>query len=129
MPTFIRPPDIAPPQGRYSHGVLLEGSGRRLIVSGQVGVAPDGTLADGLEAQVEQAWSNLFAVLKAAGMGRENIVKTTAFSVVKGSVATHRAMRNRMLGDHAPASTYLEVAGLARPEFLYEVEAEAVSES
>ncbi len=41
----------------------------------------------------------------------------------------HRAVRDRMLGDHAPASTYLEIAGLARPEFLFEIEGEAVRES
>jgi enamine deaminase RidA (YjgF/YER057c/UK114 family) len=31
------------------------------------------------------------------------------------------------MGDHAPASTLLFVAGLASPEFLVEVEAEAVA--
>jgi enamine deaminase RidA (YjgF/YER057c/UK114 family) len=38
-------------------------------------------------------------------------------------------VRDQMLGDHAPASTYLEVAGLARPEFLFEIEGEAVRET
>jgi hypothetical protein len=33
-----------------------------------------------------------------------------------------------MIGGYAPASTYLEGAGLARPEFLFEVEGDAVRE-
>ena len=41
----------------------------------------------------------------------------------------HRAVRDCILSSHVPASTYLEVAGLARPEFLFEVKGEAVRES
>lgn len=129
MPKFLAPSTIAPPQSRYSHGVVHQTGGRRLVISGQVGVKPDGSVADGLEAQMVQAWENLLAVLKEAGMGPANLTKVTTFVTVKGSAPLHREVRNRMLGDHAPASTYLEVAGLARPEFLYEVEAEAVSEA
>ena len=57
-----------------------------------------------------------------------DIIKETAFVMAHGSVMLHRAVRDRMLGRHAPASTYLEVTGLARPEFLFEVAGEAVRE-
>ena len=103
-------------------------AGRRLVIAGQVGVKPDGSLAQGLEAQMEQAWENLLAIVADAGMEPKDLVKVTAFVTVHGSVLLHRAVRDRMLGDHTPASTYLEVAGLARPEFLFEVEGEAVRE-
>jgi enamine deaminase RidA (YjgF/YER057c/UK114 family) len=43
-------------------------------------------------------------------------------------VAVFRAVRDRKLLGHAPAATCLEVAGLARPEWLVEIEAEAVKE-
>ena len=75
-----------------------------------------------------QALENLLAVVADAGMEPKDLVKVIAFVTVHGSVMLHRAVRDRMLGSHAPASTYLEVAGLARPEFLFEVEGEAVPE-
>ncbi len=128
MPTFLTPSGIARPQSRYSHGVVHSLSGRRLVIAGQVGVKPDGSLAQGLEAQMEQAWENLLAVVADAGVEPTDLIKVTAFATVHGSVMLHRAVRDRMLGDHAPASTYLEVAGLARPEFLFEVEGEAFRE-
>lgn len=128
MPSFFSPAAIAKPQSRYSHGVTHPLAGRRLLISGQLGVAPDGTLAEGLEQQMEQAWRNLLAVLAEAGMQASDLVKVTAYCTVRGSAPLHRQVRERMLGAHAPASTYLEVAGLARAEFLYEVEGEAVRE-
>ena len=57
-----------------------------------------------------------------------DLIKVTSFCTVPGSVAMARRVRQRKLGQAAPASTYLEVAGLAAPEFLFEVEGEAVSE-
>ena len=129
MPTFVSPSEIAAPQSRYSHGVVHSSSARRLVIAGQVGVRHDGSLAESLEAQMVQAWENLLAVVAEAEMEPADLVKVTAFVTVRNSVALHRAVRDRMLGSHAPASTYLEVAGLARPEFLFEVEGEAVRES
>jgi enamine deaminase RidA (YjgF/YER057c/UK114 family) len=41
-------------------------------------------------------------------------------------VAINRIVRDDALGDVVIASTYLEVAGLASPAFLIEIEAEAV---
>ena len=125
MTTAFNPPDVHAPNSRYSHGMLIEGPGRRLVISGQVGLRPDGSLAEGLEGQLDAAYSNLLAILRAAGMRTEHLVKLTNFVTVPGSVAQVRAVRERMLGGHAPASTYLEVAGLARPDWLCEVEGEA----
>jgi enamine deaminase RidA (YjgF/YER057c/UK114 family) len=51
---------------------------RWLRISRQVGVAPDGRLAEGAKAQTEHAWRNLMAVLHAAGMNQTRLVKITA---------------------------------------------------
>ncbi len=128
MPRFFNPRRIAPPGSRYSHGVAHSARAHRLIISGQVGVRPDGSVATDLEEQMEVAWDNLIEVLREGGMGVSDIVKITTFVTVPGSVALSRKVRQRKLGLHAPASTYLEVAGLASPEFMFEIEAEAVSE-
>lgn len=128
MPRFFNPRTIARPGSKYSHGVVHSARARRLTVSGQVGVLPDGALAPDLEGQMEAAFDNLIAVLAEAGMGVTDLIKITAFVTVRGSVESFRRVRDRRLQGHAPASTYLEVAGLAREEFLFELEGEAVSE-
>jgi 2-iminobutanoate/2-iminopropanoate deaminase len=62
-------------------------------------------------------------------MDAADLVKVTIFVTVPEAIAISRRVRERKLGDHAPASTFLQVAGLARPDFLAEIEAEAVKES
>jgi enamine deaminase RidA (YjgF/YER057c/UK114 family) len=126
MPRFFNPPNVAPPASRYSHGAWHAASARRLVISGQVAVTPDGTVPEGLEEQVELCLDNLEKVLAAAGMTLSDLLKITVFCTRPGSVRAIRAIRERRLGAHAPASTYLEVAGLADPRFLVEIEAEAV---
>jgi enamine deaminase RidA (YjgF/YER057c/UK114 family) len=43
-------------------------------------------------------------------------------------VALYRTLRDQWCGGHAPAATYLVVAGLAHPDFLVEIEAVAAFE-
>jgi enamine deaminase RidA (YjgF/YER057c/UK114 family) len=129
MPRFFNPATVIAPASRYSQAAEHSLSGRRLMISGQIGIRPDGTLAEGLEAQMEVAWDNLIAILHDAGMAVNDLVKVTVFVTVSGSVAPYRIVRDAKLAGHAPACTYLEVAGLARPDFLAEVEGEAVREA
>jgi serine/threonine protein kinase len=68
-------------------------------------------------------------VLAAAGMGVGDLVKITAFIVPADGVGLFRAIRDRRLLGHAPACTYLQVAGLASPAFLFELEGEAARET
>jgi 2-iminobutanoate/2-iminopropanoate deaminase len=128
MPRFFNPRRIAQPGSLYSQGVAHSARARRLIISGQVGARLDGTVAETLEEQMDIAWDNLIEVLREGGMNVADLVKVVTFVTVPGSVALARRVRMKKLGKHAPASTYLEVAGLASPEFLFEVEGEAVSE-
>jgi 2-iminobutanoate/2-iminopropanoate deaminase len=122
----INPPTVAQPASKYAQAVVHAASARRIVISGQIGVKPDGKLVDGLEAQTRQTWANIFAVLKHAGFEKRHIVKVTTFCTLKGQVAATRKVRDEMLEGLLVASTYLEVAGLAAPEFLVEIEAEAV---
>jgi enamine deaminase RidA (YjgF/YER057c/UK114 family) len=124
--TTSNPPTVRSPTG-YTHGLLLEGVERRLIVSGQVGVAPDGSVPATGEGQIAQAFANLRAVLEANGMGITNLIKTTVFLTDRSLLASFRAARDAVYGGHAPCSTLLFVAGLADPRFMVEIEAEAVA--
>jgi enamine deaminase RidA (YjgF/YER057c/UK114 family) len=92
-----------------------------------VGVAPDGTLRQGAEAQIEQAWRNLLAVLESAGMGPHDLVKVTTFLIDRSHLQASRQIRDRMLQGAEPASTLLIVSGLARAEWLVEIEAIAAA--
>jgi enamine deaminase RidA (YjgF/YER057c/UK114 family) len=122
------PSTVAPPFSSYSHGVEAAAGARWLHISGQIGVRPDGSLAPGAEAQMEQAWRNVFAILDAAGMSRRDLVKTTIFLTAQGDVGLARQVRERMLEGAAPASTLIFVAGLARPEWVVEIEAISAAE-
>lgn len=129
MPAQIsrsNPSAIKVPTG-YTHAIQITGDYRRLIISGQVGMALDGTVPTTGEGQIAQAMANLRAVLTENGMSVENIVKTTAFLTDRGLLGAYRQARGAMFGDHAPASTLLFVAGLADPAWVVEIEAEAIA--
>lgn len=124
----INPDTVAKPASNYSHGIVHPAGAERLVISGQVGLAPDGTMADGVEAQAEQAWRNILNILAAAGFSRENLVRATTYVTVPGQVGVCRAVRDRVLEGHSCANTYLEISGLAAPGWLVEIEAEAIKE-
>ena len=97
MATVVTPEGIAPPFSRYAHGLLLEPGCRWLHVSGQVGIHPDGSMAPTAEAQLEQAFANVFAVLQAAGMDKGDLVKLTILLTSRDQVALYRTVRDRLL--------------------------------
>jgi 2-iminobutanoate/2-iminopropanoate deaminase len=63
--------------GPYSQAIV---AGGLVFCSGMAGIDPDtGEIADGIEAQTDQALRNLAAVLRAAGASMGDVVKTTIF--------------------------------------------------
>lgn len=125
--TASNPDGVRAPTTRYSHAVLVEGSRRRLVVSGQVGIAPDGSVSSTAEGQIAQAFANLRTVLRAHGMDFADVVKSTTFLTDRAHIGALRAARDAAFAEHAPASTLLLVAGLADPRWVVEIEAEAAS--
>ena len=72
--------------GPYSQAVLVDDT---LYVSGNIPVNPaTGDVADGIVNQSKQVFENMKAVLNEAGMGFENVVKTTAFLTDLSNFAT-----------------------------------------
>jgi enamine deaminase RidA (YjgF/YER057c/UK114 family) len=124
--TRSNPPAVREPTG-YTHAIQVTGGTRRVIVSGQVGMALDGSVPTNGEGQIAQAFANLRAVLTANGMQIENIVKTTVFLTDRSLLEPFRSSRAAVFGENAPASTLLFVTGLADPRFVVEIEAEAVA--
>jgi enamine deaminase RidA (YjgF/YER057c/UK114 family) len=124
------PPTVHAPAGRYSHVTVHPlGNGlKRVVLAGQVGMKPDGSIAGDLAAQIEQAWDNLIACLASEGLGPEHLVKIVYFTTVNtpDALKVAREIRARKLGDIAPSSTFLVIAGLAGPDYKVEIEGEAV---
>ena len=122
----INASDAPAPAGQYNQAVEVTGASRTLYCSGQVGIASDGSIPEDAEAQAALAWRNLQAQLRAAGMGIENLVKTTTIGPNRADIAAVRAGREAVLGAHKPASTLI-VGGLSNPAWKVEVEAIAVA--
>ncbi|MGE0096359.1 MAG: RidA family protein [Alphaproteobacteria bacterium] len=121
---FSNPDGVRAPGGAYTHVVEVPANARWLVISGQVGITPDGKILEGAEAQTEQCYKNLLACLKAHGMGKEDIVKFTVYLTDSRYIVPYRAARERLIGnDCKPTSTLVIVDGLAVPEMLVEIEA------
>jgi enamine deaminase RidA (YjgF/YER057c/UK114 family) len=116
----IRPATIAPPAANYAHAVLTEGASKWLHTSGVVPTAPD-------EAQANQVWTNIGAMLSAAGMRPADVVSITTYVVVGESLGPVMAARDEFMGGRRAASTLVTVPALARPEWRVEVAVVAAS--
>jgi 2-iminobutanoate/2-iminopropanoate deaminase len=122
----INAADAPAPAGQYTQAIEVTGATRTLYLSGQVGVAADGSIPESAEAQVVLAWRNLQSQLRAAGMTIENLVKITTIVPDRSDLAAVRAGRATVLGAHRPASTLI-VGGLSNPAWKVEVEGIAVA--
>jgi 2-iminobutanoate/2-iminopropanoate deaminase len=115
--------------GPYSQAqvVRLHGGNKVVYTSGQVALDPaTGTIvAGGIAEQTERVMKNLIAVLAGAGLGFDDVVKTTVFLV---DMADFQAM-NEVYGRHftgdPPARTTIAIAGLPRGSRI-EIEAVAI---
>jgi enamine deaminase RidA (YjgF/YER057c/UK114 family) len=113
----------------YSHVVAVrDGALVRLYISGQLARNGAGEIigAGDMAAQIAQVGNNLQACLAAAGAGLEDLVKTTTYVTDIDEFFRHSDMRMRFFGPGMPASTTVEVRRLSHPDFLVEVDAEAV---
>ena len=114
------------PPSNYAQGVIHSAAADRIVVAGQLGLRPDGTVEEGLEAQMERAWSNVLGVMAAGGFETRHLIRATIYCAERGRVSVYRDIRDKVLDGHLCACTYREIAGLTAAEHLVEIEAEAV---
>ncbi len=119
---------VLSPGGRFSHVGRIGPNAELFHLAGQLGVALDGTVGDGIAEQSALVYRNIATVLEQCGMGFENLVKVTVFLTDPDYIDAWRAEQKKAFGDVVPAATLLIVSGLARPEFLVEVEAIAAKD-
>jgi 2-iminobutanoate/2-iminopropanoate deaminase len=121
------PSEVRPPFGRYHQAVAVSGAERLLFVSGQLGVRPDGTVPDVIEAQAEQAFANIEACLVAGGFARRQVVRLTVFLTEPEYRHGYMQVRDAWVADPPPASTLIIVKALALPVCNVEIEAVAAA--
>jgi 2-iminobutanoate/2-iminopropanoate deaminase len=87
--------------GPYSQAIIANGF---VFCSGTAGIDPaTGAVAEGIEAQAEQALRNLDAILAAAGASLSTVVKTTIFYQNVGDFAAINAVYDRYMPEPPPA--------------------------
>ncbi len=108
----------------FYQGVIVNG-GRLIYLAGQVANRPDDSVAGvgDLGQQAQQVYDNIGHILQAAGATPGSAVKETTWVLDINAWREHGTHVRRAFytGDY-PASTLIEIPGLARPEFLVEVE-------
>lgn len=128
MHQVLQPPGWARPKG-YANGMVA--SGRMVFVAGQVGWnAEERFESDDFVAQARQALANIVAVLAETGAGPESIVRMTWYVLDKaeylGAVRDLGAAYREVIGDHFPAMSLVQVAGLVEEGAKLEIEATAM---
>lgn len=114
MPPKIITSDGAPGAlGPYSQGILANGF---LFTAGQIPLDPTTGQMSGADAgeQTARVLANLQAVLGEAGLGWQNVVKTTVYLQRMSDFAAMNEVYTRVLGDARPARSTVEVGALPR---------------
>ena len=107
--------------GPYSQGITV---GDFVFTSGQIPVNPaTGEIPEGIAAQAEQSCKNVAAILEAAGVTMENVVKTTCFLAEMGDFAAFNEVyaqyfvskpaRSCVAGKDLPKGVLCEIEALA----------------
>jgi 2-iminobutanoate/2-iminopropanoate deaminase len=121
---LVEVPEVKSVSGRpYSPGLRV---GDWLMLSGQVPLGADGeTVSTDAETQWRQALDNIKALIEGAGGTMEDVFRLDVFVTDIRHYLNHSQVRAEYFEPPYPISTALEVSGLAREEWLIEIEAQA----
>jgi len=110
-------------QTYYNHAIVKTGT--PVFLTGQVAWDENGDVVGkgDIDAQVAQVYKNIGLALKGLGATPADIVKSLTYVTQSGFAPSIHKGRMAFFGDSAlPASTYIQVAGLADPDLLLEIE-------
>ncbi|MDZ4820305.1 MAG: RidA family protein [Planctomycetota bacterium] len=125
MRKILKSATVAPTAKFFSQGVQV---GATIYVSGQVAMDIEGNVVGkgDMRIQTRQVLENIKAVLAESGAIIDDVVKVTMFITDMSSADQAREVRMEYFKKNPPASTGVEVRGLAHPDLLIEIEAIAV---
>lgn len=116
----IQTPNAPAAIGPYSQAIVVNDT---LYTSGQIPVIPEtGAIADGVEAQARQVFTNLKNLISDAGFDIANTIKTTVFIKNMGDFTAINEIYAEFFTKPYPARSCVEVARLPK-DVLLEVEA------
>ena len=121
----INPAGMTQP-ARYTHLVKYD---NLMFIAGQISIDGDGNpVGEGdMGTQFRQVLENLKTILASEGADFSNVVKINIFTTDIDALRQHLGIRSEYFGEHAPASTLVQVDRLARPVYLIEIEAIAIA--
>ena len=107
----------------YSHAVKI---GNSIKISGAVSMDAEGnpTAVGDIEQQMKNCYADLEKILKHFGCTFEDVVKEDIFTTDMAQLLEKSAYRAEVYQNGFPTGTWLEVKGLALPEFMVEIELE-----
>ncbi|MFZ4105469.1 RidA family protein [Flavobacterium sp.] len=114
MKRIINTPNAPAPIGPYNQAILI---GDTLYTSGQIALDPVTMelVLESIEAETTQVMQNMKAVLEAAGMTFENVVKSTIFIMDMNDFARINSIYGSYFDEKtAPARETVQVAGLPK---------------
>lgn len=120
---FLLRPGVEKSYG-YSHAVKIGGD---LKISGAVSMDDEGspTAVGDLEQQMKNAYADLGKVLEHYGYSFDDVIVENVFTTDMAKFLEVAAYRNSIYTRNFPTGTWLEVKGLALPQFMIEIELEA----
>jgi len=122
MRKIITTKNAPAPIGPYSQGVSV---GSFIFVSGQGALTPDGLeVKSDIKAETKQTMENLKAILEAAGVGFEHVVKVNIYLTDMGKFPDVNSVYATYFKDNFPARATVGVATLPRG---FNVEIECVA--
>ncbi|MFQ5895336.1 MAG: RidA family protein [Nitrospinota bacterium] len=118
----LQPQSVAVPKPPYSPGIRR---GNLVFTAGQVALDREGkVVGSDIRSQTRQALQNVEAVLKEGGASLADVVKVTVFLTDMANFSAMNEVYREFFPEDPPGRSTV-LGGLARPEFLVEVEAVA----
>ena len=112
MKRIISTADAPQAIGPYSQAVEANGF---VFISGQIPIVPTtGQMPEGIEAQTEQVMRNIGAILKAAGLGYADVVKSTVLLKNIADFAAMNGIYAKYFTTDCPARAAFEVGALPK---------------
>lgn len=119
---FLLRPEVEKAYG-YSHAVKI---GNSIKISGAVSMDDEGnpTAVGDIEQQMKNCYADLEKILNHFGCTFDDVVKEDIFTTDMAQMLEKSAYRAEIYKNGFPTGTWLEVKGLALPEFMLEIELE-----
>ena len=120
---FLLRPEVEKAYG-YTHAIKI---GNDIKISGAVSMDEQGnpTAVGDLEQQMKNAYSDLGKVLEHFGYTFDDVIVENIFTTDMAGFLEVAAYRGSIYTERFPTGSWIEVKGLALPEFLIEIELEA----